>query len=174
MSTPQTFLTDSPKQQPSRTGAAPTQDSRAPQHQPRSTRFESAPPNEASDTDSYPYTFSSRSPSPHHLAVLARLDFVRAACHHSRIPRVRLPSALPNCCDNSVSEVFHLQSEITRLMAHMFDMVRLRPFRGDVAAGKGATEVAGDERVALVALDQTVGVADIQRLGVAVEHHGDY
>lgn len=43
--------------------------------------FESAPHNEASDTDSYPYTFSSRSPSPHHLAVLARPDFVKAACH---------------------------------------------------------------------------------------------
>lgn len=44
--------------------------------------FESAPHNEASNTGSYPYTFSSRSPSPHHLAVLARLDFVRAAYHH--------------------------------------------------------------------------------------------
>src|SRR5256885_12011481 len=43
------------------------------------------------------------------------------------------------------------------------DVVGFRPAGGDVAAGKTTAVIAGDERVALVALHQSVGVADIRR-----------
>ena len=64
----------------------------------------------------------------------------------------------------SAAEEHQISQVSAATVVPVFDMVRLRPFRRDIAAGKGATEVAGDERVALVALHQTVGVADIQGL----------
>ena len=50
------------------------------------------------------YSFSSRSPDPHHLVVLARPGFVRAAPVHPGTSRDRLPSAPPPCCDRVSGE----------------------------------------------------------------------
>ena len=55
-------------------------------------------------------TFSSHSPGPHHLAVLARPDFVRAAPTLPAASRIRLPSASPACCDRPTTKVSHLHS----------------------------------------------------------------
>src|SRR5215510_6012477 len=46
------------------------------------------------------YSFPSRSPDPHHLAVLTRSDFVGAACRpHRHHPGRACPHASPPCCD---------------------------------------------------------------------------
>jgi hypothetical protein len=45
------------------------------------------------------YFFPSRSPDPHHLAVLARSDFVGALATLSVTTPIGLPPALPSCCD---------------------------------------------------------------------------
>ena len=50
------------------------------------------------------YSFPSRSPDPHHLAVLARPGFVRAAPIRPGTSRDRLPSAPPPCCDKVSGE----------------------------------------------------------------------
>ncbi len=50
------------------------------------------------------YSFSSRSPDPHHLVVLARPGFVRAAPIHPGTSRDRLPPAPPPCCDKVSGE----------------------------------------------------------------------
>ena len=56
------------------------------------------------------YSFPPRSPDPHHLAVLARPGFVRAAPALPAATRIRLPSATGTCCDRPQAKVFHLHS----------------------------------------------------------------
>ena len=56
------------------------------------------------------YSFPPRSPDPHHLAVLARPGFVRAAPALPAAPRTRLPSATATCCDRPQAKVSHLHS----------------------------------------------------------------
>ena len=56
------------------------------------------------------YSSPSRSPDPHHLAVLARPGFVRAAPTLPGTSRIRLPSASPPCCDRTAAKVSHLHS----------------------------------------------------------------
>lgn len=53
------------------------------------------------------YSSPSRSTDPHHLAVLARPAFVRAAPTLPGTTRIRLPSATSSCCDRTTAEVFH-------------------------------------------------------------------
>jgi hypothetical protein len=50
------------------------------------------------------YSSPSRSPDPHHLAVLAHPGFVRAAPTLPGTTRIRLPSAPPSCCDKISGE----------------------------------------------------------------------
>jgi len=50
------------------------------------------------------YSSPSRSPDPHHLAVLTRPGFVRAAPALPGTTRTRLPSAPPTCCDRISGE----------------------------------------------------------------------
>ena len=50
------------------------------------------------------YSSPSRSPDPHHLAVLTRPGFVRAAPTLPGNTRIRLPSAPPSCCDRISGE----------------------------------------------------------------------
>ncbi len=57
------------------------------------------------------YSSPSRSPDPHHLAVLTRPGFVRAAPTLPGTTRIRLPSATPTCCDRPKAKVFHLHSK---------------------------------------------------------------
>ncbi|WP_322770283.1 hypothetical protein, partial [Frankia sp. Cr1] len=45
------------------------------------------------------YSSPTRSPNPHHLAVLTRPGFVRAAPALPGTTRIRLPSATPAYCD---------------------------------------------------------------------------
>jgi len=54
---------------------------------------------------------------PHHLAVLARPGFVRAAPALPGTTRIRLPSASPPCCDRTKAKVSHLRSSKQRLTA---------------------------------------------------------
>lgn len=54
------------------------------------------------------YSSPSRSPNPHHLAVLARPGFVGAASALPGTSRVRLPQLQPLCCDSAAVVVFHL------------------------------------------------------------------
>jgi len=61
----------------------------------------------------------SRSPNPHHLAVLACPGFVRAAPTDPSTSRDRLPSAAPPCCDRTTMKVSHLHSSCQRLTAHV-------------------------------------------------------
>jgi hypothetical protein len=56
------------------------------------------------------YSFPPRSPDPHHLAVLARPGFVRAAPALPAATRTRLPSATATCYDRPQAKVFHLHS----------------------------------------------------------------
>jgi hypothetical protein len=63
------------------------------------------------------YSFPSRSPDPHHLAVLAHPGFVRAAPTLPGTTRIRLPSAPPTCYDRQVVKVSHLHSNQQRLTA---------------------------------------------------------
>jgi hypothetical protein len=56
------------------------------------------------------YSFPPRSPDPHHLAVLARPGFVRAAPTLPGTTRIRLPPASPPCCDKTAAKVSHLHS----------------------------------------------------------------
>jgi hypothetical protein len=56
------------------------------------------------------YSFPPRSPDPHHLAVLARPGFVRAAPALPAATRTRLPSATATCYDRPPAKVFHLHS----------------------------------------------------------------
>jgi hypothetical protein len=73
---------------------------------------------------------------PCHLAVLTRRGFVRAACHRILIDpyRIRLPSALSRRCDGRKSEVFHLQSELTRLTAHVVNVMNFAQITRHIAA----------------------------------------
>ena len=50
------------------------------------------------------YSSPSRLPNPHHLAVLARPGFVRAAPTLPGTSRIRLPPASPPCCDRAGGE----------------------------------------------------------------------
>jgi hypothetical protein len=50
------------------------------------------------------------SPDPHHLAVLTRPGFVRAAPTLPGVTRTRLPPASPPCCDKAAAKVSHLRS----------------------------------------------------------------
>lgn len=52
----------------------------------------------------------SRSPDPHHLAVLTRPGLVRAAPTLPGTTRIRLPSTPSTCCDRPKAEVSHLHS----------------------------------------------------------------
>src|SRR4051795_8711834 len=56
------------------------------------------------------YSSPSRLPDPHHLAVLARPGFVRAAPTLPGTTRIRLPSAPPTCYDRPKAKVSHLHS----------------------------------------------------------------
>ena len=56
------------------------------------------------------YSSPSRSPDPHHLAVLARPGFVGAAPTLPGTTRIRLPPAPPPCCDRTAAKVSHLHS----------------------------------------------------------------
>ena len=64
------------------------------------------------------YSSPSRSPDPHHLAVLARPGFVRAAPTLPGTSRIRLPSAPPPCCDRASGEGLSPPLEQQRLTAH--------------------------------------------------------
>src|SRR6266699_2988072 len=63
------------------------------------------------------YSFPPCSPDPHHLAVLARPGFVRAAPALPGTTRIRLPPASPPCCDRTAAKVSHLHSNKQRLTA---------------------------------------------------------
>ena len=65
------------------------------------------------------YSSPSRSPDPHHLAVLTRPGFVRAAPTHPGTSRGRLPSASPPCCDRVSGEGLSPPLEQQRLTAHV-------------------------------------------------------
>jgi hypothetical protein len=69
-----------------------------------------------------PFTFPPCSPDPHHLAVLARPGFVRAAPAVPGTTRIRLPSATPACCGRPAAKVSHLHSNQQRLAAHSMAM----------------------------------------------------
>jgi hypothetical protein len=64
------------------------------------------------------YSSPSRSPDPHHLAVLTRPGFVRAAPTLPGIIRTRLPSAPPSRCDRISGEGLSPPLEPQRLTAH--------------------------------------------------------
>ena len=65
------------------------------------------------------YSSPSRSPNPHHLAVLTRPGFDRAAPTRPGTSRIRLPPATPTCCDRTAAKVSHLHSNHQRLTAHV-------------------------------------------------------
>ena len=64
------------------------------------------------------YSSPSRSPDPHHLAVLTRPGFVRAAPTLPSTTRIRLPSAPPSRCDGISSGGLSPPLEPLRLTAH--------------------------------------------------------
>jgi hypothetical protein len=64
------------------------------------------------------YSFPSRSPDPHHLAVLTRSDFVGAACHPHRHHPDRAAPASPSCCDRIGRGGLTPLSNPQRLTAH--------------------------------------------------------
>ena len=64
------------------------------------------------------YSSPSRLPDPHHLAVLARPGFVRAAPALPGITRIRLPSASPSRCDGTGGKGLSPPLEPLRLTAH--------------------------------------------------------
>src|SRR3954452_3350282 len=80
------------------------------------------------------YSSPSRSPDPHHLAVLARPGFVRAAPTLPGTTRIRLPSAFPPCCDRAGEKVLHLLTDQQRLTAQPSKrgdaLMPLRPWAG--------------------------------------------
>ena len=85
---------------------------------PRSTRFEPAPHQGDVTRRFLTYSSPSRLPDPHHLAVLARPGFVRAAPTLPGTTRIRLPSAPPPCCDRISGEGLSPPLEPQRLTAH--------------------------------------------------------
>lgn len=84
---------------------------------PRSTRFEPVRTLKDVKRRFLAYSFPPRSPGPHHLVVLARPGFVRAAPALPGTTRIRLPSASPPCCDRTEAKVSHLHSKPQRLVA---------------------------------------------------------
>ena len=108
--------------------SSPPRPSRAGAHRarPRSARFE--PVSRLRDVQRrfLAYSSPSRSPDPHHLAVLARPGFVRAAPTLPGTSRIRLPSASPPCCDRTAAKVSHLHSNQQRLTAHQIGHKRPR------------------------------------------------
>jgi hypothetical protein len=73
---------------------------------PRSARFESARRLRSFTHWFLSYTFSSRSPNPRRLAVPTRPGFVRTASALTGVPRIRLSSASPGCCDSPAARSF--------------------------------------------------------------------
>jgi hypothetical protein len=116
--TPQSFPAASLAAHAYRPGSSPPPPAAgARRFQPRSARFELAPDQGAVTHRFLSYSFPSRSPDPHHLAVLARPGFVRAAPALPGTTRIRLPSASPSCCDRTEAKVSHLHSNRQRLTA---------------------------------------------------------
>src|SRR6201999_1593283 len=72
------------------------------------------------------YSFPSRSPGPHHLAVLAHPGFVRAAPALPGTTRIRLPSAPPSCCDRISVVGLSPPLESLRFTAHPRSAALLR------------------------------------------------
>jgi hypothetical protein len=84
---------------------------------PRSARFEPVAQVKDVKRRFLAYSFPPRSPDPHHLAVLARPGFVRAAPTLPATTRIRLPSATATCCDRPQAKVSHLHTNQQRLTA---------------------------------------------------------
>jgi hypothetical protein len=81
---------------------------------PRSARFRvGVKVDGRNDAGSSRTPLPSRSPDPHHLAVLTRPGFVRAAPILSGTTRNGLPSATPTCYDRQTVAVSHLHSNIS-------------------------------------------------------------
>ena len=82
------------------------------------------------------YSFPSRSPDPHHLAVLARPGFVGAASHPPRhLPDQAAPSSNRPATTEAAVVVSHLHSNHQRLTAHPgLDRKSQRPPQGRVPA----------------------------------------
>ena len=78
---------------------------------PRSARFEPVAQVKDVKRRFLAYSFPPRSPDPHHLAVLARPGFVRAAPALPAATRIRLPSATAACCDRPQAKVSHLHTD---------------------------------------------------------------
>ena len=85
---------------------------------PRSTRFEPVSHKGVVTRRFLAYSSPSRSPDPHHLAVLTRPGFVRAAPTLPGTTRIRLPSAPPSRCDGISGEGLSPPLEPLRLTAH--------------------------------------------------------
>src|SRR6185312_560360 len=93
--------------------------------QPISTRFELVPHQGGVTRRFLAYSSPSRSPNPNHLAVLARLGFVRAAPALPGTTPIRLPSAPPSCCDRISDVGLSPPFESLRFTAHPRSAPRL-------------------------------------------------
>jgi len=113
------------------------------------------------------YSSPSRSPDPHHLAVLTCPGFDGAAPTRPGISQDRLPPTSPSCCDRTAAKVSHLHSSNQRLTAHP-----------DVPEGEGTQERAQRRRrphprehLPHAAVAQHVEVIDGVRSGEHPCHH---
>jgi hypothetical protein len=119
-STPQSFLVASLAAHAYRLGSSPPTHHRqvraAPGPDPPD--FEPVPHKGTVTRRFLAYSSPSRSPDPHHLAVLTRPGFVRAAPTLPGTTRIRLPPAPPSCYDRISGEGLSPPLKPQRLTAH--------------------------------------------------------